>query len=225
MNKSSNDRPAHRNPGATSVNGDQNKKDAVAAESKQQAQHLKSQTQNSGQRVADTAKSTAQQVKNEATGQAQNLLGQLKGDLQQYVGPQQEKVAGTARTLSNEVNALAQGQKPETNYVTGLLSNVAGPVESVTRALETKEPGELLNDVRRFAARRPGTFLAIAAGVGLLAGRATRSVKDSDEIATSGQDVKDYLGVEQSSPQGQAPIEPAAGTMAHDTPTYKGDRR
>ena len=196
MSNHANQRPAHRNSGATASGGGQDKKEAVAEEGRQQAEQLKGQARESGQRVAGAAASTADQVKNEAVGQAQNLLGQLTEDLRQHAAPQQEKVAGAARALTEEISAVSRGEAPETSYVTGLLGSVVGPAESVTRALETKEPRELVDDVRRFAARRPGTFLALAAGIGLLAGRATRSAKDSDEIATSGQDVKEYLGMD-----------------------------
>lgn len=62
-----------------------------------------------------------------------------------------------------------------------LLSTVTTRVESFTSALETREPADLLRDARRFAARRPVAFLAAAAGVGLLAGRLTRGLGDSED--------------------------------------------
>jgi hypothetical protein len=42
--------------------------------------------------------------------------------------------------------------------------------------LEHREPGDLLDEVRRFARRRPGTFLVGAAVAGALVGRLTRGV-------------------------------------------------
>ena len=38
------------------------------------------------------------------------------------------------------------------------------------------DPGSLLNEVKSFARQRPGTFLLLAAGAGVLAGRLTRSL-------------------------------------------------
>ncbi len=141
-------------------------------------------------------------VKEEAAHQAQDLFGRLRSDLQQQVGPQQERLASTVRSVSDEINALSRGEKPESDYVTGLLGSVSGRVESVASSLENKDAKDLLEDVRRFAARRPGTFLAVAAGVGLLAGRATRGVKDSDEIASDRQGAKEYFGVSGGQDQG-----------------------
>ena len=44
--------------------------------------------------------------------------------------------------------------------------------------LEQREPADLLDEVRNFARRRPGTFLIGAAVAGLAAGRLTRGLKD-----------------------------------------------
>ncbi|RHA44441.1 hypothetical protein D1825_01260, partial [Cellulomonas rhizosphaerae] len=47
---------------------------------------------------------------------------------------------------------------------------------------------EALAEVRSFARRRPGTFLLVAAGAGLIVGRLTRALKDapSDSSSSSG---------------------------------------
>ena len=164
------------------------KKDVAAESGKVEAQQLKNEAAGSGRRVKETAKEQAVAAKDEAMGQAHDLWGRLKEDLQGYVGPQQERLASTVRSVSDEVDAISQGKKPETEYVSGLLGNASGTVNSLASSLENKDPQQLLGDVRRFAARRPGTFLAIAAGIGLLAGRATRSAKDSDEIGNDHHD-------------------------------------
>lgn len=179
--------------GTPPASGTPSKKDVAAQEGKAQAHQLKNEAADSGQRVKDTAKGQARAVKDEATHQAQDLLGRLKGDAQEYVGPQQERLASTVRSVSDELHALANGEQPESHYVTGLLGNAAGRAESLAHSLEHKDAQQLLQDVRRFAARRPGTFLAIAAGIGLLAGRATRGAKDSDDVATDGSGVKEYF--------------------------------
>jgi hypothetical protein len=184
--------------------GTSSKKDVAAEQGKAEANQLKHEAAGSGQRVKETAKEQAGAVKQEATAQAQNLLGQLRSDLRDQVAPQQERIASSVRSVSDEINALSRGEKPETDFVTGLLGSVSGRVDSVAASLENKDAQDLLQDVRRFAARRPGTFLALAAGIGLLAGRATRGVKDSDEIATDRQGAKEYFGVSGRQDQGTA---------------------
>lgn len=101
------------------------------------------------------------------------------------------------RTISDEIDALSRGEKPQSNYVTGLLGQASGYVDAVATSLEQKEPQEILTDVRRFATRRPGLFLAAALGVGILAGRATRNLGENDQVPSSAQEAKEYLGVNQ----------------------------
>src|SRR4029077_14443993 len=42
--------------------------------------------------------------------------------------------------------------------------------------LAARDPGILLDEVRSFARKKPGTYLAIALGAGVLAGRLTRGL-------------------------------------------------
>lgn len=192
------------------------KKDAAAQTAKSEASSLKSEAAGSGQRVAETAKDQAVAVKDEVAVQAHNLLGQLRDDLRQQVRPQQERIASTVRSVSDEITAISHGEKPETDIVAGLLGNVSGRVDSLASSLENKDAKDLLQDVRRFAARRPGVFLTVALGVGLLAGRATRGIKDSDEVATDRQGAKEYFGLSGQQDQGAAQ---AQGTGRHVTET------
>ena len=50
--------------------------------------------------------------------------------------------------------------------------------------LTDRDPGSLLNEVRSFARRKPGTYLAIALGAGVLAGRLTRGLAAPAEDTT-----------------------------------------
>ncbi|KAA9394829.1 ATP synthase F0 subunit B [Kocuria coralli] len=214
MSNDPNARPVHGGAGATRTDGAPDKKDIVAEKGKDEAQQLKEQTAGSGERMADTAKDKAADVKNEASHQAQDLLGQLKDDAQGYVGPQQERAASTVRSISDEISALSRGEQPQSNYVAGLLGSVSGQVDSLASSLENKDAQELLGDVRRFAARRPGTFLAIAAGIGFVAGRVTRGAKDSDDVATDREGVKEYFG---AADQHDRTGGPASGSQAGQT--------
>ena len=67
----------------------------------------------------------------------------------------------------------------------GLVDDVARRAGDAASWLDQRDPGSLLDEARSFARQRPGTFLAIAAGVGVLAGRLSRSLvdeaRDSDD--------------------------------------------
>lgn len=97
---------------------------------------------------------------------------------------QQGRLAEQSRTVTDDIHRISRGERPESDLVNGFVSMVAQRAEEFTSQLENKEPADLLKDVRRFAARRPGAFLAIAAGIGLAAGRLTRGLTDSDDTGT-----------------------------------------
>jgi hypothetical protein len=52
--------------------------------------------------------------------------------------------------------------------------------------LDGRKPAQVVDEIQSFARRRPGVFLALAAGAGLMAGRLTRGMKaaSSDEPAS-----------------------------------------
>ena len=64
-----------------------------------------------------------------------------------------------------------------------LAQEVADRARSLSRHLDQREPGELLDDVRRFARQRPGTFLLGALAAGVIAGRLLRGTRDAVEEA------------------------------------------
>ena len=59
-----------------------------------------------------------------------------------------------------------------------LAQQASSKVRDIASWLESREPGDLLEEARRFARRRPGTFLACAALAGLVGGRFTRGMAD-----------------------------------------------
>jgi hypothetical protein len=68
-------------------------------------------------------------------------------------------------------------QSSEQSGIAGdLVREVASRTRKVASWLDSREPGDLLDEVRGFARRKPGVFLAGAAVAGVLAGRLTRGV-------------------------------------------------
>jgi hypothetical protein len=151
--------------------------DAAKDETARVAGHAK----DAAQEVADSAREEARRVTGEATDQVRSLLTSARDEAFGHASTQQQKLAGHSRIVSDDLQRISRGEAPQSDLVNQLLSTVTTRVESFTTALETREPADLLRDVRRFAARRPGAFLAAAAGIGLLAGRLTRGLGDSDD--------------------------------------------
>ncbi|GAA4777231.1 hypothetical protein [Citricoccus nitrophenolicus] len=153
----------------------------------QQAAQVKDQAQGAAKEVAGTAKDEAAHVKDEAMGQARDLAESAKQEASSQLATQKDRLAGQSRTISDDLERISRGEKPESDMVNQAVSMLSDRARRLTEQLESKEPMDLLDDVRRFAARRPGTFLAIAAGIGLAAGRLTRGLKDADDGHNGGQ--------------------------------------
>ena len=142
---------------------------------KDQASQLGHQAADSTQQVAEVAKDQAQNVAGEAGRQAKDLLAQAQSELGEQAGAQQVRVASGLRSLGEELHSMAQNSE-QAGPATDLARQAAGRAQDAAQWIEDREPGQLINELRDFARQRPGTFLAIAAGAGLLAGRLTRGV-------------------------------------------------
>ena len=147
-------------------------KDVAAAEASSVAQDAKA----SGQQVAGTAKSEAVDVANHAKNQALDLFQSFRDEATTHAGEQSRRLGETLRSLADELREMADGSQ-QAGPAAGLARQAADTVHTVAARLEDSEPGDLLEDVRRFARRRPGAFLAAAAAVGLVGGRLTRSLQ------------------------------------------------
>lgn len=155
---------------------------------KEQAADLKQGTVEAGQHVASVAKDQAATVTSEASKQAKNLLGQARSELSQQASTQQQRVADGLKSLSQELHSMSQ-HSDQPGPAAQLARHGAQATEQVASWFDGRDPGALVDEVRSFARRRPGTFLLLAAGAGLMAGRLTRGLKDE---ASSGSEDDQY---------------------------------
>lgn len=140
------------------------------------------------QDVAGTAKEQATQVAGETRRQARQLWEQSRDEMVQQSGQQQTRIAQTLRELGSELSSMAGASEQDGN-ATALVRDVGDHVSSAASWLEDKEPGDVLEELRGFARRRPGTFLLVAAGLGVLGGRLTRgAVDEARDSSGSGED-------------------------------------
>ncbi|SDW96561.1 hypothetical protein SAMN04487912_10626 [Arthrobacter sp. cf158] len=125
--------------------------------------------------VVDTAKSEAGHVAHEVKVNARQLLTQTKGELSDQAQAQQQRVAQGLRSISDELSTMANSTE-NGGVATDLVQQAAQRSSSVAQWLEGRDPGSLLEEVKGFARRKPGTFLLLAAGAGVLAGRLGRGM-------------------------------------------------
>jgi hypothetical protein len=145
-----------------------------------------------GQHVAETAKGEAKQVAQEAKEKARNLMSELGDDVYGQAHSQQQRVASGLRSIGEELSSMARNSD-QSGTATNLVSRAADRADSVAGWLENRDPGSLLDEVKRFARQRPGAFLAIAAGAGVLAGRLTKGLT-ADSGSGSGAGMGQGMG-------------------------------
>ena len=147
-----------------------------------------------GSQVASTATDQAKQVVGETQRQAKDLLEQGRTQVKSQVVSQQQKAGQSLTSLAQELRALADGtSQGAPGPARDLLQQASSSVESFASMLQDREPAELLEEVRRFARRKPGLFLLGAATAGVLAGRLTSGVKAAHSSSgTSGNGSAGY---------------------------------
>lgn len=170
--------------GATAVpaNSTTGSSSSTASTARDQAASVASDAGDAGKHVAGVAKDQASDVLGEARRQATDLLDQGRGQLKEQSTAGQQRAASGLSSLASELKDLAEG-KGGSGIATDLAHQASQRVDAVGSWLGQREPADVLREVEGFARRRPVAFLAIAAGVGLAAGRLTRGLSAASQDA------------------------------------------
>jgi hypothetical protein len=189
---------------------------------KDQAATVAQSAKESGKQVASTAADEVGNVTAEARRQAKDLGHEFSSQAQQQAALQKDKAASGLHSLGGELRSMAQ-QGGQSGPVTDLTHQAADRVTDLATWLEQRDPGSLLEEVRTYARRKPGTFLIGAAIAGIVAGRLTRGA-----VQASQDDTSTATSSPPAVPDGAAHLrsnspEPGA-TWAVDEPTPIGDR-
>lgn len=128
-----------------------------------------------GQHVAHTAAEQGRMAGREASQKARGLVDQAQAEVKGQAADQQNRAASGLRTIGNQLRSMAD-KSEEQGMATDLVHQTSDRVQHVADWLEQREPGQVVEDVRDFARRHPGTFLTGAAIAGVLAGRMTRNM-------------------------------------------------
>jgi len=137
--------------------------------------------------VASTAASEAKDVAHEARTQLRQLFDQLTGEATDQASGQTQRAVQGLRSLGSELSGMAESQQGESGMAADLARQGASRLDAAASWLEGREPGEILDEVRSFARRRPGTFIAGAAILGLVGGRLTRGLTSDASGSSNGQ--------------------------------------
>jgi hypothetical protein len=126
-------------------------------------------------RVAQTAVEQGKEVVQETGAQARNLVNEATSELSHQASMQQKRAAEGLRALGSELHSMA-GRSEGSGMASELVDQAASRAHQVADWLEHRQPGQIVDEVRAFARRRPGAFLAGAVVAGVVVGRLTRNL-------------------------------------------------
>jgi len=181
---------------------------------KQATKQVGGQAAESGRQVAQTAKEEARGVASEAKNQARDLVGEARTQLRDQASTQQNNLAGWLQSMSEELRGMAdRSGEPGQGVASSLVNQASSRSGDIADWLQRHEPADILDEVSRFARRRPGLFLAIAAAAGLVAGRLARGLAagNDDEQGAS------YRGYESPGYQSSLGYESSRGYESPST--------
>jgi hypothetical protein len=151
-------------------------------DTKEQAQQTATTAADEGRHVAGVVGDEVQNVAGQAKDQALGLVDDALGQIDEQSRAQRDRLVGTLQSVSTDLEAMASSV--DSGLATQLAQQVAERARSLSTHLDGREPSELLQDVRRFARRRPGLFLLGALGAGVVAGRMARGAKQAHSSGT-----------------------------------------
>lgn len=148
----------------------------TAGVAKEQAGQVAGAAKDAAGQVAGTTKDQATRVAKDALGQARELYGQATSELSSQASQQQSKAASTLHTFSQDLSKMGRGETTDSGLASELVQNLSQRASGIATWLEQREPADVLHEVRQFAARRPGLFIALAATAGVVGARLTKAL-------------------------------------------------
>lgn len=135
--------------------------------------------------VASTATEQAKDVAGETKRQAKDLIDQAGSQVTEQAGAQKDKAVGGLRSLADELRSMAEANGAQGGMTGDLARQAADKAHEFAGWLDQRDPGNLLEEIRHLARRKPGTFLIGAALAGVAAGRLTRGAVAGKDSSTS----------------------------------------
>ncbi|MEV1330301.1 hypothetical protein AB0J20_12070 [Micromonospora costi] len=175
-------------------------------QARQQASRVGHQTAQAGGQLGHAAAEQGRQVAAQARQQAHYLSGEATSQLREQARSQKHRAAEGLRSMGRDLGSMAdQGDSGMAGEAVRRVGDVA---QRAAGWLDEREPADVLHDVRSYARRHPGMFLAGAAVAGLLFGRLTRNMSSSGDgyhpeagRGQTGQPMRGQMGQTPTGPQ------------------------
>jgi hypothetical protein len=132
----------------------------------------------------------ARQVRDQAGGvlgsareESRRLMDEGTQELRQQAAAHSSRAAGSLRELSERLVALCEGRSADAGPLPDVARELSAKARGFADGLDEKGVDGAMDEIRRFARRRPTTFLLASAGLGFVAGRVLRAGRDGNGAA------------------------------------------
>jgi hypothetical protein len=131
--------------------------------------------------VARDARQEAGSVASEAAAQARGVADETRSALRSQARQGTERAASALDQAGGRLRSLAEGNPEGAGELRRYADQAGERLQAAASRLDERGFDGMVDDLQSFARRRPGVFLAVAAGAGFLAGRFFRSAKAAEE--------------------------------------------
>ena len=135
--------------------------------------------------MADETITDDRTTKDRATGVATTARDEARTALRHQASDGTSRAAGAMDQLAGRLRALADGDTEQAGDLQRYARDLGDRLGGVAGRMQDRGLDGLVDDVQDFARRRPGLFLAAAAGAGFAAGRLFRGAKADAEAGSS----------------------------------------
>ena len=160
---------------------------------KQEVRATGEQAKEGARHVAEVGRQEAKNVARETTQQAKELWRTTRSELLDQSAQQQSRIAEGLRSLSQELSSMARGSQQQ-GMASDLAQQASQRMGDVAGWLDQRDPGSLVSELKQFARRRPGAFLASAAALGVIGGRLSRGLVADHQDQSSNDSSSAGLG-------------------------------
>ena len=184
---------------------------------RQESEQVVGDARDQAQEVADTARQGAVDVAEEATRQAIDLAEDARQQLHDQARRQTDNLGNAIQDLGTKVHALADGRPQDAGHVDDYADRIADQVDRIGGRVQELGFDGTIDELQRFARRRPGMFLLGAAAAGFAVSRLGRGAKEAQEQGTGDRDPRQPRPDERSL-MSSTPDRARTSEQAHDIP-------
>jgi hypothetical protein len=168
--------------------------------------------------TADTLQHQAGRVTDEVREQAVSLGEDARRQLHTQARVQTEHLGETLESVADHLHALADGRPEEAGQARDLLDRIADQVSEASQRIDELGFDGAVDELQRFARRRPGVFLASAAAIGFAGSRLAQGAKAERDGPDRGSRSGNGNGSGTADRGGQRSTAPSSGQLPADRP-------